>query len=448
MTPDPSVLEQARNTLLSAQDAMPTAAEVDELEGIASGARERGYLLPDEEDALRFLVTRYLHVRLALHTTIQSMQPLVPRFRPAKDDASIKAFVCAWLAGCMLMRAARYILQHYAEDPLIWKALNQAHPEKGIPAGMFDQIRDSSCRPKTLLRFFQAMRFAETLEEQINTLGQDPDWQPIVKCLASEGPFLEKQKRVHASSFAKTRFRRWRERPIRRYQRVMFGMFEASGRAIAEMRNPFHRKRIRRSARNQVHEVMQPGDVLITRHDDAMSNLFLPGFWPHSAFVLGSEEQRNELGIHMSEDQAERAKAPICILEGKKDGVLFRSLKETLSVDALILLRPLYSSPEMQRKAVERALTHEGKLYDFEFDFTRSDRLVCTEVVYRSLEGHDDFHFDLIRKAGRVTLPAEDLLRQALASGRVEVVALAGVRGNQFHREQRARELLDRSLQA
>jgi hypothetical protein len=116
-------------------------------------------------------------------------------------------------------------------------------------------------------------------------------------------------------------------------------------------------------------------------------------------------------------------------------------------VDAFLLLRPRYSSPQQQKEAVEHALQHEGKLYDFEFDFTRSDRLVCTEVVYRSLEGHDGFHFDLIRKAGRVTLPAEDLLRQALDSGRMDVIAVAGLKGNHFYEGTRAAGIVTRTLQ-
>jgi len=38
-------------------------------------------------------------------------------------------------------------------------------------------------------------------------------------------------------------------------------------------------------------------------------------------------------------------------------------------------------------EATARGLTHEGKPYNFDFDFTRSGRMVCTQVVYRSYEG-------------------------------------------------------------
>ncbi|MDA3873636.1 MAG: YiiX/YebB-like N1pC/P60 family cysteine hydrolase [Kiritimatiellae bacterium] len=226
----------------------------------------------------------------------------------------------------------------------------------------------------------------------------------------------------------------------------MWGLFEASGRAIAEMRNPFHRKRVRRAARKRVTEMLQPGDILITRHDDALSNLFLPGFWPHAAFIIGTARQRETLGVTCSEERLQRSQPPVCILEAKKDGVRFRSLRETLRVDAFILLRPRFTDTRQQRECIERALVHEGKLYDFEFDFTRSDRLVCTEVVYRALGGLEGFHFDLLHKAGRFALPAEDLIRQGLRSGTLDIQLLYGLKGNQLVEGPRAEQLVRRSI--
>jgi len=74
--------------------------------------------------------------------------------------------------------------------------------------------------------------------------------------------------------------------------------------------------------------------------------------------------------------------------------------------------------------AVERARTHLGKPYDFDFDFTRADRVVCTEVVYRSYEGLGGIHFLTTRRAGRETVSAEDLLGLAVAGQFFEQVAV------------------------
>ncbi len=65
-----------------------------------------------------------------------------------------------------------------------------------------------------------------------------------------------------------------------------------------------------------------------------------------------------------------------------------------------------------------------GKPYDFDFDITRSDRLVCTEVVYRAYQGIGGLQFPLTRRAGQLTLAAEDLLRLSLARQGFEPLAI------------------------
>ena len=52
--------------------------------------------------------------------------------------------------------------------------------------------------------------------------------------------------------------------------------------------------------------VLQPGDVLVTRHDHAFTNLFLPGYWPHAALYLGPGEQLQPLTERLREDAAYR----------------------------------------------------------------------------------------------------------------------------------------------
>jgi hypothetical protein len=61
-----------------------------------------------------------------------------------------------------------------------------------------------------------------------------------------------------------------------------------------------------------------------------------------------------------------------------------------------------------------RAASHEGKGYNFDFDFLRSDRLVCTELVYRAFDGIGNVTIPLSERAGRPKLFAEDLLRGQL----------------------------------
>ena len=154
----------------------------------------------------------------------------------------------------------------------------------------------------------------------------------------------------------------------------------------------------------------------MTRHDDAVSNLFLPGFWPHAALYLGSAKELETVIGSITPAVRSRYRESVRFLEAKKDGVRLRPAEETLSVDACLLLRPPLE-PSALADALTRALSHEGKLYDFLFDFRTADRLACTEVIYRTYHGFPPVTYELLQKAGRACIPAENMIDQSLACG-------------------------------
>jgi hypothetical protein len=89
----------------------------------------------------------------------------------------------------------------------------------------------------------------------------------------------------------------------------------------------------------------------------------------------------------------------------------------------VVVVRPLLEA-EQVACALEQAMMHEGKAYDFDFDFCASHRLVCTEVVYRAYEGVAGLQFDLRRHVGRFALAANEILRMAVARRHFELVAV------------------------
>jgi hypothetical protein len=172
---------------------------------------------------------------------------------------------------------------------------------------------------------------------------------------------------------------------------------------------------------------LQPGDILLERRNWFLSNAFLPGFWPHAALYIGTPQDLEKMGLIQrsgdgwtSEDDAVRRhlggylrKAhdghAHTVIEAISNGVVFNSLTESMHADYVAVLRPRLSEKQ-KRDAIARAFSHIGKPYDFEFDFFTTDRLVCTELVYRSYSGMIDFPVEQI--AGRQTLPALGIARK------------------------------------
>ncbi len=375
----------------------------------ARRAAVRGHFTPDEDANVQAWFARYLTARAGLLETIDDLRPITEADVNADAETQLRAFVVAYTAACLLVRAGRFLVSSFADHTLIQRKLNEGEPRFRIPRKQYTAIRKSLTDPVNGLRLRHAQHFADEHRADIESLGGHPDFAIVLEYLRE----AESSLRVGVREVVKARID-YRSHSVRRrhasaVQQAIFAIAEVFGRVIAETRLQWRTKRITEPTRRQIEALLEPGDVIITRHDDAMSNLFLPGYWPHAALYVGEPGQRQ-------------------VLEARKDGVLFRTLDDTLAVDATVVIRPNLTARQIAR-ALAQAITHEGKLYDFDFDFFRADRLVCTEVVYRAYDGVGDLHFELTRRTGRLTLSAEDLVKMAVENRGFRPVAVFGATG-------------------
>lgn len=195
----------------------------------------------------------------------------------------------------------------------------------------------------------------------------------------------------------------------------------------------------------QVLPKLQPGDVLVARQNWFLSNIGLPGFWPHALLYVGTPKDvaatlDADPGVQAwAKAQPEKAAtlsallearypdkfkawatqpdfqghAPVRVIESISEGVSFTAVEHAFGVDYLAGLRPRLPAVEKAR-AIERAFKYQGRPYDFEFDFFSDATLVCTELVYKSYQPGADMKgiaIDLVDVAGRRTLPANELVK-------------------------------------
>jgi len=387
-------------------------------------ALERGHFTPNEEQRLVGWFARFLTVRDSLWEVIdEASLPIGDDFEKVIGQEQWRCFLAGYAAACLVVQLDRALVDRIAVDTRVQRKLNEGSLEHRIPRKQFTRIFRSLSNPGGALRLHRAMRYRRRHHELVVAMVEDRVVGPIVRRLEEYERSLDSSRSRFLKILGAFESHSARRRGASLRQQVVAATLERSGRVASELR-------VRKPKRvlaevERIRDLLAPGDVLVTRHEAALTNLFLPGYWPHAALYVGSTAERQSLGL--GEDSL--GEIPIApgqsVLEALKDGVLFRELESTLAVDAVAVIRPKLSKHQIAQ-ALQRAAIHEGKLYNFDFDFFRSDRLVCTEVVYRAFDGLGPMQFELKERSGRPTLSAEDLLDLALEGDRFEVVAVMG----------------------
>ncbi len=428
-----------RGLIEAAEQIEADAPSASDLQAII----QRGDFRPEEDEAIGYWFARFLSVRESLWDVIEDVYDFLDK--PVADiesDSDWKYFLVGYAAVCLLIRIDRLLLFRVAEHSIVQRKLNEAFPEYRIPRKQYTMIYSAFVDHGNVVSIREAMRLADTNRRELAALAEDP----AVGFLARQLPELESSLNQSKLSYVKRALgyvsHKWRRRGVVTLQNSLARILEGFGRTASEFYSDDN-KNVTPELLGQIESLLQPGDVIVTRHAKALTNLFLPGYWPHAALYIGTVEQRKALGISADWAKEQLWTGDLCVLEARKDGVRFRPLTDTFSVDVFAIIRPQLASGSV-RTGIERAVLHEGKMYNFDFDFYTSDRLVCTEVIYRAYDGLEQIQFPLQERASRKTMSAEDLLDYALDSEQFDIVAIFGVKGgkNRIVQGSEARKLL------
>ncbi len=394
--------------------------------------QERGYFTTTEEDDSRSVLVSYWHARNALFELITSFRDGEAKGDAATDDvASREAFLIAFSAALLLVDAARFLREVANLRPVVRSKFNEPAAEFGVPGGVYDTIQRSLVSARHGRHLYHAVRYFEEHEEELRSLARTNGLTALIDCIDE----LRHRLDVSIAQFAKAKLRTRADQVLRRVGRTfvgraLYGIQKLAGSLVADKYLRYgHRPGLPDEVALQVRGLLRPGDVLVVRKEYALTNYFLPGYWPHAALYLGDTESLAELGIQDNEHVKPRwtkmleSESPDAhVLESMRDGVNLRTLASPFASDSIVVLRPHLSQQDV-RTAVSRCFAHEGKAYDFDFDFRRADRLVCTEVVYRALDGVGAINIPLVERAGRPTLSGSDLIQMGIKNSNFAAVA-------------------------
>jgi hypothetical protein len=396
--------------------------------GLAPAAGAARPSLPDAtaRAEVRALWARYLDYLLALDAIGRSYQ----RFDELAGSARARATSIAHAVFASEYRFALELLDRLDHVPALHVVLNEPVPELGLPGGTYARVRT---------RFLNVLRGTEFAA-----------WALVVEESASGDAALR-------AAIAEDRAEIWRAgrgrgpvmtlaNAVQVVQRTGATAWFPVQAGVAEWMGDTRvgQPRAALVAPAQIAALpprLEVGDVLLERREWYLSNIGLPGFWPHAALYVGRPEDRQALAEHAGvqawvREQGEpggnleallRARYPAAyarhqapeqghprrVLEALSEGVVFTSLEHSAAADSLAVLRPRLG-PVERAAALVRAFGFAGRPYDFDFDFRSDAALVCTELIYKAYEpasGLAGLRLPVPVVAGRPVLPANDVVR-------------------------------------
>ena len=390
---------------------------------------EQGHFTPDQEYQVLSLLIVYWQSRNALLELVTSLRRDEELYGPEGE----RTFLIAFAAALILVDAARFLRETVEGRPIVKRKLNEPNIEFGIPAGVYDTVQKSLTSNRHAWHLYHAIEYYRRHEGSLlSRVEQESALQPLIDIIQR----LKHRLDVSLTQFAGVQLRGRISQVTEGLRdkilgRAIYGLQKLGGLAVANRYvKQGHKPGLPTDIQEQFRQLLRPGDVIATRKEYALTNYFLPGYWPHVAVYLGNAEQTEHLGIARQPSFLQHqlpgpvdATEQSFVLESMKDGVLVRSLASPFASDSISILRPQMELPVIGQSLV-RGLEHAGKSYDFSFDFSRSDQLVCTEVVYRSYDGMGQMKFSLVKRAGRMTLSGNDLVEMALNSQCLDVAAV------------------------
>lgn len=382
----------------------------------------------EDLDRYAYLLFRFQICRAGLWEIADCYRDSDSRF--SRNSVRLKAQLVSMRTAMQITYSDSQFLLLFYDDETSRAALNRAYPMAEIEAGTYNSILETALEPANLDARDAAWHFFLEASEPRGEIGRADADDREVRSLT------EAVRRYHTfgdASIERLLDKRGVAFPVfenRIKKSIAAGAIKAAGEAgiggvkalghfSLTLLRPLTRSPIAQSTAFSSDQVglmqtlIQPGDVLLTYTSGYLSSIFFPGVFKHGIVYVGSELQRDTLGIKRGWRYVSRNND---LIEAVGDGVIWNDLKHIVGdyVTMVAVLRPQLS-PDERQTYLQKVYEFLGRPYDLRFDFMDTKRLCCTEVIYHTLNGRGKINFPMVQRLGMPTLAADDILKYYLS---------------------------------
>ncbi len=336
----------------------------------------------------------------------------------AEPELHSDAFMIAYMAYVVQYDACLQVAEMVGNNDFMETLLNEEG--EGIPADSYFVMKQRLTHPNVMLRMNTAAAYRELVKKDVTI---DP---AAIEDFQRRKNHFYRTLGQNADIFI--------DNPLDQLERVAFETILPIQKNVAVQMS-----HIRTTRRDYLitpeilagyESVLQPGDILIQRRNWHMTNIGIPGFWPHVALYVGTPEELESYFAGLNDDPLEPFRErypeawrklqstapdgyPIRVLESIRPGVVFQSLETSAKCDYLGVIRPNLTKQEIY-DALLAAISHFGKPYDLNFDFTTDNELVCSELVYKGYKAAAQLPLEPEIINGRLLLPPNLLAEEVV----------------------------------
>lgn len=416
---------------------LPRAAEID-----------RDFFNAQETEEFETLLFQFLAMQSTLWDIVNSYGGLEADF-PA-DEIETKAHVISITATLMMASHTAFVVAHFAGEPLAIKQLNEVYYRSEIPFGSYDRMRENVTLPDLLESVTQTkLSYAREMADSQSALAilsiNDEEYASLIKQIpylqATAETRLQQVSRYFPSHRNAVEITR---KDKQKQHKTLYAMRSFLFKEVSRLKDPSaHVVTFTNTQKQEIFNLLKPGDLILTYTAGYMSDVFIPGVFKHGITYIGTADDRKSLGLSADalppnerfDDSKLSANLQVLTLpdgsradmiEAVAEGVIFNNLEHILDthINRMLVLRPRLSDAERAGFLVE-VFSYLGDGYDFRFDFADASKQVCTEVIYRAINGKGSINFSLTERAGHETLSADDVANYHLNSKAFDFVLLA-----------------------
>lgn len=339
----------------------------------------------------------------------------------------------------------------YLRRVILWDLTLEHEDVTNILWNTWKSFHHDYQNPRDLYEAYDILRQVETVTRIARNLPGDDRYNQvinqIIEASASWGIAKEKSTTTNflAETAARMRLMNARQRDDIAYSTDNF--VYASSRLFGNFAGSFYlgKGKLYNYSDAQLEAIEEQSkalDVIFDKTGFRLTDSFIPGHFTHAALWSGTEEELKELGVwdelpalyekakrnynYKGPSFQEAIRTKHYIIEALRPGVQINNLRHFIDIDDLVFLRPKTCEDDkrvddekgnpkcltnaMKKRYLIEAFKQIGKDYDFNFDVNTRDRIVCSELIYRTFLDTD---FETDKALGRHTIISDQIIPSA-----------------------------------